>query len=161
RRMSGVRVPQHPPRSCSCIAILRAFEALPLSMNRLNHADQMAKLRGMERMLRKTTECLANELVRPSEVAPDWSTSEWAIERAAATMHGISALLLERLRWQGPGDWTAFLTAQRAQILERHGRIQSLADAIDCAAREQGIALVALKGVALHARGIYRPGERP
>ena len=40
-------------------------------------------------------------------------------------------------------------------------RIQALLRLLDSSARESGIPCVALKGAALHARGIYAPGERP
>ena len=120
-----------------------------------------AELRAVQHMLRETTERLACELVAPGPEAPDWSPSLWAVARAAAVMHGISALLMERLRWQGPGDWAAFLAAQRAQIVARHARIEAQLAALAEGARERGVSLVALKGAALHARGIYRVGERP
>jgi hypothetical protein len=120
-----------------------------------------SELHAVQRMLRETTEVLARELVHPGARAPDWSATEWAVARAATVMHGLPGLLGERLRWQGPGDWGDFLGAQRAQIEQRLARIEPLLVAIDAAARAEGIALIALKGAALHARGIYRVGERP
>jgi hypothetical protein len=120
-----------------------------------------SELRAVQRMLRETTEVLARELVEPGARAPSWSASEWAVARAAAVMHGLPGLLGERLRWRGPGDWGDFLGAQRAQIVARLARIQALLAAIDAGARAEGISLIALKGAALHARGIYRVGERP
>ena len=119
------------------------------------------ELRGVQRMLRETTEVLARELVHPGERAPHWSSNEWAVARAATVMHGIPALLAGRLRWQGPGDWTDFLSGQRAQIAVRLERIAVLLETIDRSARQADVGLIGLKGAALHARGIYRPGERP
>src|SRR5215813_865578 len=112
-----------------------------------------ADLRALQQMLRATTERLACELAAPGPEAPGWSPTEWAVARAAAVMHGISALLMERLRWQWPDDWAAFLAAQRAQIVERHARIEALLAALEQGTRERGLSLVALKGAVLHARG--------
>jgi hypothetical protein len=47
------------------------------------------------------------------------------------------------------------------QTAVRHGRIAELVCRIDRAARDRAIAVVALKGVELHAIGVYRGGERP
>ena len=55
--------------------------------------------------LRKTTEVLARELAVPSTGLPDWTDFEWHIARAVAAMHGVSALLRNRLRWEGPEAW--------------------------------------------------------
>ena len=43
----------------------------------------------------------------------------------------------------------------------RQPRIRALLQQIDAAARAHGVALVALKGAALHAQGLYAAGERP
>jgi hypothetical protein len=111
--------------------------------------------------LRKTTEFLASDLVAPSAHPPEWTDFEWRIARAAASMHGISSLLCAGLRWEGPEGWRQFLGEQRDHAVGRHLRIVRLLDAIDSEARLRGIALVALKGVALYARSIYAAGERP
>jgi len=54
-----------------------------------------------------------------------------------------------------------FLREQRKHSVARHLHIAHLLDAIDSQARLEGVALVALKGAALHASGIYTAGERP
>lgn len=118
-------------------------------------------LNAMEAALRKTTERFANELACPTSVAPDWSESEWLVARAAASMHGVSPLLSRALRWQGPPGWTRFLDEQSEHTTNRHRRIQALLKLIDDRARDDGIPLVALKGAALHAIGLYEAGERP
>lgn len=112
--------------------------------------------------LRLTTEALATELAgaRPGSDTPDWTDLQWRFASAAAAAHGVSALLGLRSTWKHP-DWTRFLTDQHAHVEHRHRRIASLLEGIDTAAREAGIALVALKGSALHAIGLYAPGERP
>src|SRR5579872_5000379 len=76
-------------------------------------------------------------------------------------MHGVAPLLARRLLWSGPSAWVEFLAAQRAATHARHLRLAALAQAIDVRARAAGLALVGLKGLALHARGLYEPGERP
>jgi hypothetical protein len=118
-------------------------------------------LNAMEAALRKTTERLASELARPTAVAPDWSESEWLVARAAASMHGVSPLLCRALRWQGPAGWVRFLGEQSEHTAIRHRRIQALLKLIDDRARDDRISLVALKGAALHAIGLYEAGERP
>jgi hypothetical protein len=118
-------------------------------------------LPAVQAALRKTTELLASELVRPSANAPVWSQDEWLIARAVATIHGVSALLAARLRWQGPPGWMGFLGEQSSHISQRFVRIQEFRERLDRQARARGIALVALKGAALYARGLYRAGERP
>jgi len=111
--------------------------------------------------LHKTTETLACELARPTHTAPDWSDFEWLTARAVAAIHGVSALLSSRLLWHGPGGWRQFLDEQRVHTTHRHQRIQALLEAIDRGARTECIPIVALKGAALHAIGLYAPGERP
>ena len=111
--------------------------------------------------LRKTTEVLARAVVRPSESAPDWSETEWAIARSVAAMHGITMLLVNRVRWRGPRAWQAFLTQQREQSLLRETRLGDLLARIDSATRDAGIGCVALKGAAVRSLGLYAPGERP
>jgi hypothetical protein len=126
-------------------------------------ADRLSQrsLRRLHLALQRITESLAGELARPSVVLPNWSASEWAVARAVAAIHGISSLLADALRWQGPPGWTRFLAEQKAHTAQRFLRIQQLLQLIDGGARSQGIALTGLKGAALHAAGIYVAGERP
>ena len=111
--------------------------------------------------LRRITQTLASELACSAPIAPDWSEFEWLVARAVAAMHGISPLLSRTLRWQGPDGWMQFLEEQRAHTAKRHARADEFLRLIDRRAREAGIAAVALKGVALHAMGIYAAGDRP
>ena len=111
--------------------------------------------------LRTTTERLAHELAHPTDTAPAWSEFEWRAARAAAAIHGVSPLLAGRLRWRGPPGWDAFLVEQRGHTEIRHQRILTLAKLIDQRARATGLPVLALKGAALHAMGLYSPGERP
>ena len=76
-------------------------------------------------------------------------------------MHGVSALLGGVLQWQGPARWQRFLQEQRHQTSSRHERVVDLLRNLDTLARREGVAMTALKGVALHALGVYRAGERP
>jgi hypothetical protein len=115
----------------------------------------------LDGILRKITERLAKELGEPTQAAPDWSEFEWIVARAVAAMHGVSPLLSRALPWQGPAGWTGFLEEQREHTEKRHERIDDLLQRLDQGARDAGVAAVALKGVALHAFGVYRPGERP
>jgi hypothetical protein len=115
----------------------------------------------IEAALRETTEALAHEVAVPSEGLPDWTEFEWRIARAAAAMQGISSLLYQGLRWRGPETWQMFLQGQWEQSVERHRQIAASLDAIDSQARREGLALLALKGAALYASGIYAGGERP
>jgi hypothetical protein len=111
--------------------------------------------------LRRTTEQLASELVSPTESPPKWNDVEWAVARSAAALQGISTLLANNLLWSGPRPWLDFLAQQREQSVLRDARIDALLDRIDAAARERGVACVALKGAALRALTLYGPGERP
>ena len=111
--------------------------------------------------LRKTTEILAGELAAPTNETPYWTEFEWRIARAVSAMHGVSSLLWSGLRWEGPGSWRRFLGEQRDQSIGRHLQITHLLDAIDLQAHRDGVALVALKGAALYAAGIYAAGARP
>ncbi len=115
----------------------------------------------LQAALRKITEGLANELGCPTQRVPDWSDSDWTVARAVAAMHGVSPLLSRTLRWRGPTDWVKFLESQRSHTALRHARIEALLSLIDRGARKAGVATIALKGAALHALGVYRPGERP
>jgi len=118
-------------------------------------------LDAMQAALRKTTETLARELAHPTDITPQWSNSEWLVARAVAAMHGVSPLLLRALRWSGPKGWADFLRDQSTHTENRHERIQELSRRIDEHARESSVPLVALKGAALHAIGVYAGGERP
>ena len=119
-------------------------------------------LESVERDLREITETLAHELPASGTVAPDWSDTQWRLARAVAAMQGVSALLAKSLRWQdAPDGWTTFLEEQRQHVGKRYARVAQLLARADRQFRDQGIPFVALKGAALHALGIYAPGERP
>jgi hypothetical protein len=107
------------------------------------------------------TETLARELTAPASKPPTWTEFEWRIARAVAGMHGISTLLYARLPWEGPKGWQTFLREQQEQSVARHQHIMRLLQTIDSQARRENISIVALKGAALHAQGLYAPGERP
>ncbi len=124
-------------------------------------AQELPSLRSLQGALESTTERLAGELARPQAAAPDWSQLEWRVGRAAAAIHGVGALLGQRLRWRGPGQWPAYLARQQHETAARGQRIGALLARLDAQGRERGIALVALKGAALHRRGVYCSGERP
>jgi hypothetical protein len=112
--------------------------------------------------LRRATEALAAELAlaRPDGTTPKWSDLEWQLAMAAAAAHGVSPLLYEFSKWQHP-EWNHFLASQHAHVKHRHRRIAALLKCIDMDARDARLAIVPLKGSALHALGIYMPGERP
>jgi hypothetical protein len=127
-----------------------------------NRDDQLADIHEpLQGTLRKITERLAGELAQPTLVAPDWSPIEWRLARAVAVMHCVSPLLSGSLRWEGPAQWRDFLAGQKAHVTARHRRIQELLHQIDARCREEGIAIVGLKGAALHSMGLYCAGERP
>jgi hypothetical protein len=111
--------------------------------------------------LRSTTERLALELASAAETAPAWTGVEWNVARAVAAMQGITVLLANRLRWEGPSSWQDFLATQRRQALQRDARIESLLAQLDVALHAARVGCVALKGSALRRRSLYRPGERP
>ncbi len=111
--------------------------------------------------LRETTNRLAAELALPTDGVPDWNDFEWRAAMAASVMHGISGLLAGRLRWQGPPAWAAFLAEQLDQSRRRERRARELLARLDRSAREAGLPLLAMKGSALLALGVYAPGERP
>jgi len=117
--------------------------------------------RKLQAALTQVTERLAHELAHPTPKAPEWSDFEWCIAKAVAAMHGVSPLLSRALRWRGPEGWMQFLEEQRVHVTLRHVRIENLLRQIDQTAREGGIAIIMLKGVALHALGLYTRGERP
>ena len=122
---------------------------------------QLPPLAQIAAALRKTTEILAHALAVPTDEPPLWTEFEWHIARAVTAMHGVSSLLYGRLCWTGPASWRRFLSEQRDQSVGRHAQIARLLDAIDSRARGERVALVALKGAALHASNIYAAGERP
>ena len=107
------------------------------------------------------TERFALELVKPQSTAPAWTDFQWQMARAAAVLHGITPLLASTLQWSGPASWQAFVREQRRQTQLRYGHIAAVLQAIDDRATDQWLAVVALKGAALHALGVYVPGERP
>lgn len=128
-------------------------------MNR--HSIAVPSLTEVAAALRRTTEVLAHELASPTTNLPQWTAFEWRIARAVAAMHGISALLYRGLRWKGPENWREFLQEQQNQSVGRHVQITRLLNAIDSQSRRDGVAVMALKGAALHACGLYAAGERP
>lgn len=119
-------------------------------------------LKLVRRGLRDTTETLASELARalPGTDMPAWSELEWRLAMAAAVAHGISPLLCRFSTWQRPA-WRRFLVEQRGHVEQRHERIADLLRRIDAGARANGLPLMALKGSALHALGLYAAGDRP
>jgi hypothetical protein len=110
--------------------------------------------------LRRTTEALAAELAHPGSATPAWSDLEWRLALAAAVVHGVSPLLWKHSGWAHPG-WRRFLEDQHEHVAIRHARITALLEHIDIRARAIGLAMTPLKGAALHALGIYTPGDRP
>ncbi|WP_233842869.1 nucleotidyltransferase family protein [Dyella sp. 2HG41-7] len=112
--------------------------------------------------LHRTTEALAAELAaaRPGGATPDWTDVEWRLAMAAATAHGISPLLSRFSTWQN-APWRQFLEAQHEHVACRYQRIASMLKDIDTHAHAMGLAVVPLKGSALHALGLYAPGDRP
>lgn len=119
-------------------------------------------LKTIEAGLRRTTEALAAELAaaRPGETTPQWSDLDWQLASAAAVAHGVSPLLCRYSTWQNP-QWRSFLAGQRDHVEQRHHHIAALLRRIDANARCAGLAIVPLKGAALHAVGLYAPGDRP
>lgn len=115
----------------------------------------------LQAALRTTTEHLAQEIAAPSVAAPAWSGLEWRMARAAAAIHGISAMLSARLRWAGPAGWEGFLYEQRTYTLQREQERLELLDTLSLALEEAGVAAVALQGAALQGMGLYSGGERP
>jgi hypothetical protein len=107
------------------------------------------------------TETLAGQLTSPTDEPQHWGDFEWRVARAVAAMQGVSSQLQAGLRWAGPPGWRQFLDEQRDHVAARHRNISQLLEKIDAGAQKEGIPLVALKGAALHANGVYEPGERP
>ena len=123
--------------------------------------DAMPRPGVVRAALRETTQALAREIAAPGSPTPAWSDFEWRVAMAASSMHGMSGLLHSRSRWQGPAVWQAFLADQKQQCLLRQRRITGLLARLDQAGREQGIPMLAMKGSALLALGLYADGERP
>jgi hypothetical protein len=117
-------------------------------------------LRIVRHGLRRITEAFAAELAGPSCATPAWSELEWRLATAVAVAHGVSPLLCHCCAWKHE-SWRRFLESQRDHVELRHQRIAALLQRIDADARAAGLAMVPLKGSALHALGIYAPGERP
>jgi hypothetical protein len=117
-------------------------------------------LKHVEAGLRRTTEAIAAELARPGGATPAWSDLEWQLASAAAVAHGVSPLLWKHSSWTHP-CWRKFLEAQHDHVAIRHARIAALLEWIDILARAAGVAMTPLKGAALHALGLYAPGDRP
>jgi hypothetical protein len=125
------------------------------------NAAALPPLADIQAALSKTTELLAHELHVPTPAAPSWNEFEWSIARAVMTLHGISVLLANRLRWIGPPAWRTFLDQQRDLSQQRDARIARLIHDLDVALRAAQLGAVGLKGTALRSLGIYLPGERP
>lgn len=121
----------------------------------------MPPLTAVQAALYRITEMLALGLGGALTEPPGWSELEWRLAPAVAAIHGISPLLAGTLRWQGPPHWSRFLAEQRHHTLLRQQRIAEILARIDERSRTAGIAVVALKGTALHAAGVYAAGERP
>jgi hypothetical protein len=111
--------------------------------------------------LSKTTEALARELGGPTPEPPVWTEFEWRIARVTVSIQGTAGLLIDKLRWRGPESWHQFLSEQRDHGVGRHLKIAQLIETIDAEARRRALGLIALKGAALYARGLYAAGERP
>ena len=123
--------------------------------------DRMPPIAAVQAALHRITESLAAGLACADTGTPAWSGLEWRLAPAVAAMHGVSPLLAERLRWQGPPHWAHFLAEQRRHTMVRQRRIEELLSNIDERSRSAGIAIVALKGAALQMAGVYAAGERP
>lgn len=125
-----------------------------------SQAAMLPPLKTIKTGLRQATETLAAELARPGDAMPAWSALQWQLAAAAAAAHGVSPLLCRYSLWSDPA-WRAFLATQREHVARRHQRIAALLQGIDREARATDIAVVPLKGSALHALGLYTPGDRP
>ncbi len=130
-------------------------------MSAADISQHLPPLTAVAAALRLTTEHLASELADPKPVAPDWSEFEWGAARAVAAMHGISAVLDEKLLWRGPQGWSAFLCRQREHIAHRQLRLQGLLAGVADHCQRAGVPIQALKGAALHLEGLYGPAQRP
>jgi hypothetical protein len=115
----------------------------------------------LDRQLREITEVLAHELTVPSKSPPDWTDFQWRIARAVAVMQGVAPLLAKQTQWPNSTSWHRFLCEQETHVASRHLRIEELLAEINVRAQKAGVALLALKGAALHSIGVYAAGERP
>ncbi|MEA3140957.1 MAG: hypothetical protein QOK23_3126 [Gammaproteobacteria bacterium] len=115
----------------------------------------------LQTILSKITETLARSLADSTEQTPDWSEFEWVTAQAVAAMHGISPLLSHSLSWRAPEAWNEFLRSQRLHTANRHAQIDQLLHRIDERTTQARIPVLALKGAALHAIGLYAVGDRP
>jgi hypothetical protein len=127
---------------------------------RMKGSGPALSLPALHANLARVTESLARCLAQPCAGAPNWSATEWAIAPAVAAIHGVAALLAGPV-WPGPPWWQQFLREQRAHTAQRLLRLQQLQAQLADDARTTGLALVPLKGAALHAAGLYAAGERP
>lgn len=110
--------------------------------------------------LHRATEALALELAQPGTPTPEWNELEWRLASAAAAAHGVSPLLSRSCDWRH-APWQRFLRDQHVHVECRQRRIAKTLERIDADARAAGVAVVVLKGAALHAAGLYAPGDRP
>ncbi|WP_081044693.1 nucleotidyltransferase family protein [Xanthomonas translucens] len=132
----------------------------PCSSNPLDDRAVQPALKQVGKGLRLATETLARELARPGNAMPQWNRLQWQLAAAATAAHGIGPLLSRRSVWPDR-DWSAFLAGQREHVAHRYRRIAALLQRIDTLAQAAGVAIVPLKGAALHAQGLYLPGDRP
>jgi len=115
----------------------------------------------VEAALRAATDRLVSELDSPRDHAPVWNDFEWGIARSVSVMHGLSGLLVNRLRWRGPDSWQDFLAEQHQHMRQRDDHARKLLAMLDRETRCANIACVPLKGSALLALGLHGHGERP
>ena len=109
--------------------------------------------------LRRTTEAIATELAQPGSTTPDWNSTEWRLAKAVAAAHGVSPLLFRSSDWKN-SEWRAFLETQREHVKVRYQRIAAFLRDIDTRAQSAGVPVMPPQGSALHALGIYAPGDR-
>lgn len=124
-------------------------------------AAGLPDLRILHAALRRTSEHLAHELAEPRESPPEWNELEWNIAKASAAMHGISAFLARRLRWQGPPRWQEFLHDQLEQGIRREARVDATLAQLDECLRRERVGALGLKGSSLRRLGLHARGERP
>ena len=123
-------------------------------------APELPPLKTVKAGLHAATEALEMELAHPGTPTPDWDDVQWRLASAVAAAHGVSPLLGRRCRWQHAA-WQRFLRDQRTHVECRQRRIAALLARIDAGAHAAALPVVALKGSALHAIGLYAPGDRP
>lgn len=117
-------------------------------------------LRDVRAGLGRATEALVAELAQPGGTTPDWDDLQWRLATSVAAAHGMSPLLAGSCAW-AHRPWQRFLRSQRRHVALRYRRIAELLQRLDAGARSASLALLPLKGSALHAMGVYAPGERP